>query len=116
MAKNYRLLLFFLLFTCTMSAQDTLLVNDTYRIGTLKDGKRNGLWEEYLNENLISRGWFRNDIKEGPWEYYGISHYGDNEIIASGFYRNGLKEGEWTHSGGYQYGKGNYVHGKKEGT
>ncbi|MDX9946038.1 MAG: hypothetical protein RBS38_01650 [Bacteroidales bacterium] len=113
---KYALSVLILFCSCALPAQDTLNIEGKTWVGSLKDGKRNGLWEEYSIDTLLSRGWFRSDNKEGQWEYYGISHYGDNEIIASGSYRNGMKEGEWTHSGGYQYWKGNYVHGKKEGT
>lgn len=110
------LLSYLILFcSCTLLAQDTITIEGKTWVGALKEGKRNGLWEEYSIDTLLSRGWFRNDIKEGPWEYYGISHYGDNELIASGFYRNGMKEGEWNHSGGYLHWKGNYVHGQKDG-
>jgi uncharacterized protein len=101
--------------------QDTITINNSKWIGSLHNGTRNGLWQEYAyleyfdDYRMVSEGYFVNDTPNGVWKYFGLSHYGDMELRAEGSFVNGKKEGEWIHDGGYYFCKGKYKKGVKEG-
>jgi antitoxin component YwqK of YwqJK toxin-antitoxin module len=102
-------------------SQDTIIINDSKWVGSLHNGIRNGLWQEYAfveyfnDYRLLSEGYFVNDKEHGAWKFFGLSHQGDMELRAQGNFANGKKEGEWIHDRGYYYCKGKYKNGLKQG-
>ena len=82
--------------------------------GSLKDGKREGLWGSYYDEGqLSSKGNYKNGYSDGPWFYY----HSNGQLSSKGNYKNGYSDGPWFHyySNGQLQIKGNYKDGKKEG-
>jgi antitoxin component YwqK of YwqJK toxin-antitoxin module len=116
-------LLFILLFNLAFNAygQDTLVINNSKWIGSLRDGLKQGSWLEYVffeyfnDYQLVSEGTFVNDKKHGTWKFYGLSHWGSMELISHGNFVNDKKEGKWIHEGGYGYKKGDYKNNLKHG-
>ena len=130
-----------------ISIDDLLLRNDLYykkftdipftgqvfgkEKGRLKDGVKEGYWEEYDEDGLLTaKGKFKNGKKDGIWEGYekgkydsgnkvGIWEYysKDGQLESKGKYDSGNKVGIWEYysKDGYLYQKGNFKDGKKDG-
>jgi antitoxin component YwqK of YwqJK toxin-antitoxin module len=114
--KSLSITFILLFYTVNLPAQDTLYINNSTWIGKLHNQNRDGYWKEFRNDSLISKGKFKNDVKDGKWEYFGsINQMGDAGLIAKGFYNNGQKVGEWTYSDGSIDWKGKYLHDLKQG-
>lgn len=119
--KNF-FTVFILFFTYNVFSQDTLYIENSMWIGELKKGKRDGLWKEFQHMDYfgdyvcVSEGYFKNDIENGLWKFFGISHHGEMELRAEGRFIDGKKEGPWIHNGGYYYCKGKYHNGLKQET
>ena len=46
-----------------------------------KDGKKEGLWKFYdIEGNLISKGYYNNDMKDGTWQEYYITNTNQDNI------------------------------------
>ena len=64
--------------------------------GSLKDGKREGLWGSYYDEGqLSSKGNYKNGYSDGPWFHY----YSNGQLQIKGNYKDGKKEGPWVYYG-----------------
>ena len=64
--------------------------------GSLKDGKREGLWSSYYDEGqLSSKGNYKNGYSDGPWFHY----YSNGQLQIKGNYKDGKKEGPWVYYG-----------------
>jgi antitoxin component YwqK of YwqJK toxin-antitoxin module len=102
--------------TYYLFAQDTLYIGNSTWIGKLSNTNRNGYWEEFRNDSLISKCHFKNDVKDGKWESYGIiNQMGDVGLIAKGIYKNGHKEGQWIFYDESIDWEGKYIHDLKQG-
>jgi antitoxin component YwqK of YwqJK toxin-antitoxin module/GH24 family phage-related lysozyme (muramidase) len=55
------------------------------------DGKKTGIWEEYHNGKLWSKGPYKDDIAEGEWEWY----YDNGNLHTKGLYKDGNREDIW---------------------
>jgi antitoxin component YwqK of YwqJK toxin-antitoxin module/GH24 family phage-related lysozyme (muramidase) len=56
------------------------------------DGKKTGIWGEYYdNDQLWSKGSYKDDKEEGIWEYY----YSNGLLRSKGLYKNGKQDGIW---------------------
>ena len=76
--------------------------------GSLKDGKREGLWGSYYDEGqLSSKGNYKNGYSDGPWFHY----YSNGQLQIKGNYKDGKKEGPWVY-----YGFDGTVDEKRTGT
>ena len=76
--------------------------------GSLKDGKREGLWSSYYDEGqLSSKGNYKNGYSDGPWFHY----YSNGQLQIKGNYKDGKKEGPWVY-----YGFDGTVDEKRTGT
>lgn len=61
-------------------------------VGEYKDGKREGLWQYYGdNERLREQGMYHDGRKEGVWETWDGSRY--NDLIKKEEYQNGRVNG-----------------------
>lgn len=91
-----------LLFTClidtTNNKQDTLEKTDYYpngniRIkGTYKNNLRDGLWEYYFeNGKIWSTGTFKNGKSDGIFTIYNK----DGSLFMKSSYKNGKPDGKW---------------------
>lgn len=118
MNKKNLAIVFILFFTHNVFSQDTLYEKNLIWIGEISNGKRNGYCQEYKNDTLLSQGYFKNDIKEGDWIYYGLNggKYPEIDVIAKGKYKKGKKVGLWEHYQELLYWKGMYKNGLKQGT
>lgn len=109
-------ILFMFMFIQNLLSQDSIYINNSVWIGKTLNGKRHGYCEEYRNETLLSKGYFKHDIKEGKWTYYGLigGKYPEMDVIATGNYTNGEKEGLWEYYQSLLYWKGIYKNEKKQ--
>ena len=58
--------------------------------GTMKDGKKEGLWHFYHeNGQLKRKGEFKNGWMQGPW----VRYWDNGQLSLKGGYKNGKKEG-----------------------
>ena len=55
------------------------------------DGKKTGIWEEYHNGKLWSKGPYKDDIAEGEWEWY----WTNGNLLQKGNYKDGNREDIW---------------------
>jgi GH24 family phage-related lysozyme (muramidase) len=55
------------------------------------DGKKTGIWEEYHNGKLWSKGPYKDDIAEGEWEWY----WTNGNLHTKGLYKDGNREDIW---------------------
>ncbi len=91
-----------LLFVGCIFAQQprtTLVVNDSggnhvkeiylVRVGDQKI--KEGTWQQFFSDKLITKGRYTNNKKDGKWEFYDFS----GEIDFTGFYAEDKKEGKW---------------------
>ena len=115
--KNYAALVTALCFVQSVFSQDTLYTKKSIWVGKRSNGVRNGYWQEYKNDTILSSGYFKNDVREGDWNYYGIDGGKDPEIavVASGKYSNNKRVGEWEERQGLINSKGMYKNGLKQG-
>lgn len=82
-----------ILLSTNLSAQDTIKQHNSsgviYKVGTLINGKKNGLWKTYNKEGvLFDIQKYKNDIKHGEWIDYLSS-----KIYEKGHYKNGKRNG-----------------------
>jgi antitoxin component YwqK of YwqJK toxin-antitoxin module len=61
-------------------------------IGTYRDDKKFGEFEEYFNGKLYFKGSYINGKKEGAWEYYNPV---TERLFETGSYKNGEKDDIW---------------------
>ncbi len=76
--------------------------------------KRNGYAAKYNDDGeILEEGAYRNDKKEGDWNYYG----GKDNKLKTGNYKNGMKSGLWKTFDEQEQLRFQvpYVNGKKEG-
>ena len=81
--------------------------------GFLQNGKIEGLWISYHNEQLWSKGNYENGKAEGSY----LSYHGNGQLEKKGEYKNGKKISTWFY---YWYNgelkhKGEYKNGKMDG-
>jgi len=82
--------------------------------GSLKDGKREGLWVWYYNnEHLFGKGEYKDGKEEGPFAWY----YENGQLFLKGEYEDGKRGGLWVKyydNGQLEY-KRQYKDGKRNG-
>ena len=67
------------------------------KINQIINGNKEGLWESYYQGGIFqgrilrSRGYYKNNIYEGYWEYY----FSNGAIMDKGSYKNGIAYGYW---------------------
>jgi antitoxin component YwqK of YwqJK toxin-antitoxin module len=94
-----------------------LIGSSTYENGKII----NGQWDSYNEElKLYEEGNYLNGKKDGLWEFYlnpPLSRTKNETPIEKGKYLNGNKEGKWEffHKNGQLKEKGNYLNGEEEG-
>ena len=60
--------------------------------GSFKDGKKDGPWVNYNeDEQLSSEGTFKDGKREGLWVWY----YDNGQLSSEGTYKDGEKDGPW---------------------
>lgn len=64
---------------------------DLVEKGSYTQNKRNGKWETYSNKTPESSGYYKDDLKDSTWSYYGWG----GQLIAKGNYSNGERTGDW---------------------
>jgi antitoxin component YwqK of YwqJK toxin-antitoxin module len=82
--------------------------------GLYKDNKKTGIWEDYYdNGQLWSKVSYKDDIKTGIWE----SYYENGQLESKGSYKNGLRDGIWEYyyDDGQLKSKGSYKDGNRDG-
>lgn len=83
------------------------VTGDSLIIGSYKNDKLDGSYKVYVDISVMtiggiaktnpeeltisSKGYYKNDLKEGEWEYYDIT----GSLIEKGKYYNDLKSGPW---------------------
>jgi antitoxin component YwqK of YwqJK toxin-antitoxin module len=69
--------------------------------------------EYYPNGNVRVKGTFKNNLKDGEWEYY----YENGKLWSKGTFRNGKSEGIFTiyNKDGTLFMKSSYKNGKPDG-
>ena len=55
------------------------------------DGKKTGIWEEYHNGKLWSKGSYKDDIAEGEWVWF----WTNGNLHTKGLYKDGNREDIW---------------------
>jgi len=77
------------------------------------DGKKIGIWEEYYNGQLMSKGLYKNGNRDGIWELY----HDNGQLESKGLFKDDLKEGIWEfyHDNGQLYSKSSFNNGKQDG-
>ena len=85
-----------------------------WRQGSIKDGKRIGLWVSYYSKGqLWDKGNYINGERDGPW----ISYWDNGQLFYKGNYVNGERHGPWV--GYYDNGqlsyKGSHINGMHDG-
>ena len=81
--------------------------------GTIRNGKREGIWVEYHdNGQLRSKGTLKDGKWDGPWVLY----YENGQLWFKGTYKDGKWDGPWVqyHDNGQLRSKGTYKGGEKE--
>lgn len=82
--------------------------------GTIRDGKKEGLWREYhSNGQLSSKANYTNNVPEGA----SVSYTPRGDMLSKGNYKRGLKEGLWEEleENSIIYETVNFIDGLKEG-
>jgi TonB family protein len=77
----------------------TLVVNDSggnfvkeiYLVRADDQNIKEGTWQQFFDEKLITKGRYSNNKKDGKWEFYDYS----GEIDFTGFYADDKKDGRW---------------------
>ena len=69
-------------------------------ISNYKEDALDGFYEMKRNNGeLLSRGQYKTDLKDGKWMHYSISRFSDLDVSGrsyeTGNYKNNLKEGPW---------------------
>ena len=60
------------------------------------NGKRDGYWEwHYNDENLLSKGHYKDGKKYGYWEGYYFQNKFQNKLCYKGNYKDGKEIGYW---------------------
>ena len=84
--------------------------------GTIRNGKKEGLWVYYYDNGQLSyKGTFKVGKKDGPWVYY----HSNGQLSYKVTYKDNKKDGPWVHYyflNGQVSSRGDYKDGKKEGT
>jgi TonB family protein len=77
------------------------------------EGKRNGKYEMIYKDKVLTKGAFKNGLKAGAWEYWGMN----DTLQQKGDFIDGQKDGEWLsyYSDGKLSCTMNYKNGNKEG-
>lgn len=75
-------------------------------------GLKQGLWEEYEDSILISRGTYKDGLPEGLWTRW----YTNGQMRDEGHYTAGVKSGMWVewYPDGVIMWKGEYDNGRRE--
>jgi len=62
--------------------------------GTIRNGKREGIWVEYHdNGQLRSKGTLKDGKWDGPWAQY----HDNGQLRSKGTYKGGEKEDDWVY-------------------
>lgn len=98
-----QIIILVLVFSCNHSANRKNITD--------KNGLKQGIWETYENNILISMGDYKDGKKEGIWQYW----YDNGQKMEEGNYRNGLKIGIWVkwYQDGELMWEGEYKEGKR---
>ena len=83
--------------------------------GSLKNGLREGSWEEYYNSGALFE---KGDYKKGKRESSWVGYHENGQLWYKGDFKNGKQEGSWVNysKNGQLEGKGDYKNGKREGS
>lgn len=92
----------FSLFAVAQYPRTTLVVDDSEdnlvkEICLVRADNQNikeGTWQQFFNDKLITKGRYSNNKKDGRWEYYGYN----DELDFSGNYNQDRKEGKWVYT------------------
>ena len=120
MIKSSTSILVILLLICSFKLKAQKIVFDTiaknyyhkYQVDP-ETNKKNGFFEEYFNNKIITKGEFKFGIKNGGWKFY----YQNEALQQKGIYVDGKKSGLWT----YYYSDGNiacetpFLNGERNG-
>ena len=62
--------------------------------GTIRNGKREGIWVEYHdNGQLRSKGTLKDGKWDGPW----VQYHDNGQLRSKGTYKGGEKEDDWVY-------------------
>ncbi|OCX50276.1 hypothetical protein BEL04_23490 [Mucilaginibacter sp. PPCGB 2223] len=118
--KYFLILLCLLLAVCRLSAQTKkitkanpqLHTREIYEVLEADTSVKNGLYTLNDNYGIITRGYYKNNLKDSVWTSYGFR----GKISGSGQYKNGKKVGVWECynykyelSDKYDFDKGIYI-------
>ncbi|MCK6648840.1 MAG: hypothetical protein L6Q66_04225, partial [Bacteroidia bacterium] len=100
MIKSSTSILVILLLICSFKLKAQKIVFDTiaknyyhkYQVDP-ETNKKNGFFEEYFNNKIITKGEFKFGIKNGGWKFY----YQNEALQQKGIYVDGKKSGLWTY-------------------
>ena len=82
--------------------------------GSIKNGKKDGLWVYYHdNGKLWKSGTFKDGKEDGPWVHYEE----DGQLLMKGTYKDGKENGPWFsyHDNGQLWWKRTYKDGESDG-
>lgn len=82
-------LLIVLVFTKYMLLAQPISFKETINKDSL--GMKNGEYMLQCDDNILIKGFYKNDKRVGKWEFYGYN----NLLIIEGYYLNGEKNGIW---------------------
>ena len=82
--------------------------------GSIKNGKKDGLWVYYHdNGKLWKSGTFKDGKEDGPWFHYEE----DGQLLMKGTFKDGKEDGPWFsyHDNGQLWWKRTYKDGERDG-
>ena len=82
--------------------------------GTIRNGKKEGLWVYYYDNGQLSyKGTFKVGKKDGPWVYY----HSNGQLSYKVTYKDNKKDGPYVnyYDNGQLSSKGTYKDGKEDG-
>lgn len=80
--------------TLVVNDSDENFVKEIYLVRVDDQSIKEGTWQQFFNEKLITKGRYSNNKKDGKWSFYDYS----GEVDFTGFYKEDKKDGKWEYT------------------